>query len=101
MGTYYVYMLRCFDGTFYVGVTNDVERRFAEHCSGVNVNCYTHSRRPLRLTYVGEFGWIDDAVAFEKKLKGWSHRKKRAFAEKNWSDLKAFSRGPNEHERLS
>jgi putative endonuclease len=92
MRCYYVYMLQCFDGSFYVGVTNDVERRFWQHSSGVSEDCYTYSRRPLRLAYVGEFQWIAEAIAFEKRLKGWSHRKKRAFAEKAWPDLIRFSR---------
>ena len=55
MKRYFVYMLQCFDGTFYVGVTNDVTRRFAEHEYGLNDKCYTHMRRPLRLVYAGEF----------------------------------------------
>ena len=93
MHCYYVYMLRCFDGTFYVGVTNDVTRRVAEHIEGIDKSCYTFTRRPLRLAYVGEFEWIQDAIAFEKKLKTWSHKKKRAFAENKWNDLKRFSFG--------
>jgi len=80
--TYYVYMLRCFDGTFYVGVTNDVDRRFYDHCYGDNNGSYTHSRRPFRLVYVGEFQTPQEAIAFEKKLKSWTHAKKRTFAEK-------------------
>jgi putative endonuclease len=92
MRTYYVYMLRCFDGTFYVGLTNNMERRFGEHCVGLDPGCYTFSRRPLQLVSVNEFGWIQDAIAFEKQLKRWGHRKKRAFAEKAWRDLKRFAR---------
>lgn len=92
MHLYYVYMLRCVDGTFYVGVTNDVERRFNEHCFGVDETCYTYLRRPLRLAHVTEFHWVEEAIAFEKKLKGWSHRKKRSLAEGAWSDLKRLSR---------
>ncbi len=61
MKHYYVYLLRCFDGTFYAGVTDDVERRFAEHC--------TYNRRPLLVAYVGEFSEISQAIAFEKQLK--------------------------------
>ena len=90
---YYVYMLRCFDGTFYVGVTSDYERRFAQHCRGVDSECYTYNRRPLLLAYVGEFETIHQAIDFEKKPKRWSHRKKRAFAEDAWSSLKRYSRG--------
>jgi putative endonuclease len=84
MRTYFTYIVRCADGTFYTGITNDIERRFAEHGDGRDPTCYTHSRRPLHLVYVGEFDRPDDAIAFEKQLKGWSHKKKRAFAERDW-----------------
>jgi putative endonuclease len=84
-------MLRCFDGTFYVGMTSDVARRFDEHRSGCNPTCYTFTRRPLRLVYVDEFPTALDAIAFEKRLKGWSHRKKRAFADRDWPLLRALS----------
>ena len=93
MESFYVYMLFCFDGTFYIGVTNNVERRFWEHCEGIDEGCYTFSRRPLRLDYVGEFSQIHEAIDFEKKLKTWSHRKKRAFAQGKWADLKRYSFG--------
>jgi len=92
---YYVYMLRCFDGTFYVGVTNNVERRVAKHDYGTFPTCYTYNRRPLRLVSVSEFHWVEEAIAFEKRLKSWSHRKKRAFAEQKWPDLTRYARGPN------
>ncbi len=84
-------MLRCFDGSFYVGVTNDVERRFAQHCYGENPSNYTYSRRPLKLVYVGEFSEVTEAIAFEKKLKSWTHNKKRAFADRDWAALKGFA----------
>ncbi len=84
MRTYYVYMLRCIDGTFYTGVTNDVDRRFGEHVAGFDPGCYTYTRRPLRLIYAGEFDDPNAAIAFEKQLKGWSHKKKRAFADRDW-----------------
>jgi putative endonuclease len=93
MRTYYVYMLRCIDGTFYTGVTNDIERRFHEHSTGHDPSCYTYSRRPLRLAYAGEFQYIDRAINFEKQLKGWSHKKKRAFADGDWPLLKRLAMG--------
>jgi putative endonuclease len=93
--TYFVYIVRCFDGTFYIGVTNDIERRFGEHSFGIDPDCYTYSRRPLSLAHVSECHWVDQAIAFEKKLKSWSHRKKRAFVEGAWSSLKRHSRGPD------
>jgi putative endonuclease len=84
-------MLRCFDGSFYVGVTDNVERRFGQHCDGHDPKSYTFSRRPLKLVYVGEFQRPDEAIAFEKKLKSWSHNKKRAFADENWAALRDFA----------
>ena len=93
MKLYYAYMLRCFDGTFYVGMTSDIEQRFTDHCSGRYPDCYTYNRRPLKLVHVSEFQWVHDAIAFEKKLKSWNHRKKRAFAERDWDALKRYSRG--------
>jgi putative endonuclease len=88
-------MLRCFDGSFYVGVTGDLERRFAQHQDGVIASCYTHSRRPLILAYAASFDRVADAIAWEKHLKNWSHRKKRALADRDWQSLKRYSRsGP-------
>ena len=93
MRTYYVYMLCCIDGTFYTGITNDITRRYEEHSAGQNQGCYTYTRRPLRLIYVGEFERPDEAIAFEKRLKGWSHKKKRAFADRDWTLLKRLTAG--------
>ena len=93
MKTYYVYILRCFDGTFYVGMMNDIERRVNEHSFGIDSDCYTYDRRPLRLEHVSEFAWVEEAIAFEKKLKSWSHRKKRAFVEGDWNVIKRYGRG--------
>jgi putative endonuclease len=90
---YYVYMLRCFDGTFYTGITNDIVRRFAEHCMGYKPSSYTHTRRPVLLVYAGEFQRPDEAIAFEKQLKHWSHKKKRAFADREWPLLKRLAIG--------
>jgi len=88
---YYVYMLRCIDGTFYTGITNDIIRRYDEHRHGLNPTSYTHARRPVQLAYVGEFQSPDEAIAFEKRLKGWTHNKKRAFADRDWPMLRRLA----------
>jgi putative endonuclease len=93
MRAYYVYMLRCIDGSFYTGFTSDIVHRFEQHIFGCNEACYTYTRRPLRLVYVGEFDNPNEAIAFEKRLKGWTHNKKRAFAERDWPLLKRFALG--------
>ncbi len=100
MKTYYVYMLRCIDGTFYTGFTSDIEQRYAQHCAGEYKTCYTFMRRPLIPVYVGEFQTPDEAIAFEKRLKKWSHKKKRAFAERDWPLLKLLA-NPRAGARIS
>lgn len=49
---YYVYILKCNDGTYCTGVTNSIWRRMDEHENGMNPKCYTASRHPLELVYV-------------------------------------------------
>ena len=83
-----VYMLRCADGSFYTGVTRrPLEERVSEHQSGA-VAGYTLSRRPVALVWSEEFQWAADAVAMERRIKGWSRRKKRALAAGDWDALK-------------
>ncbi len=47
---YFVYLLRCADGTLYTGCTNDLDRRLAAHNAGKGAK-YTRSRRPVVLVY--------------------------------------------------
>jgi putative endonuclease len=65
-----VYMLRCIDGTYYVGVTNDLDRRLYEHQSGVDPSCYTYVRRPVVYVWSTSFQYVLDAIRCEKHLKG-------------------------------
>ncbi|HEK19797.1 MULTISPECIES: GIY-YIG nuclease family protein [unclassified Mucilaginibacter] len=84
MKLYHVYMLLCNDGSYYTGVTNNIERRLIEHEAGENVNCYTFKRRPLKLVFQEAFGDINQAIAFEKQVKGWRRAKKEAIIAGNW-----------------
>ncbi len=84
MKTYYVYMLLCADRSFYIGITNNPEARVAQHQNGIDPECYTFNRRPLKLVHCSDFRNVDDAIAWEKQLKGWSRAKKVAFVSGNW-----------------
>ncbi len=75
---YWVYILRCKDGTFYTGVTNNLDRRVEEHKNGRNLTCYTFLRRPVLLVYASEYRYVVDAIRSEKQIKKWSHAKKLA-----------------------
>ena len=92
MHEYFVYMLKCEDGSYYTGVTNDYKRRVAEHERGAHESCYTFSRRPVRLVYVTEFKYILDAIAWEKRIKRWSRNKKRALIQQDQEALEHFSK---------
>ncbi len=80
---WYVYILECKDASYYIGVTNDIDRRIAEHNNGINPTCYTFKRRPLKLVHLEEYDSILDAIAREKQLKRWSRAKKKALIEDN------------------
>ena len=89
---YYVYILRCFDGSFYVGVTNDPARRVNEHNDGLDRTCFTFKRRPVELVFQAPFQDVNQAIAFEKQLKGWRRAKKEALINGDWEKLPALSR---------
>ncbi len=87
MKKYFIYILRCRDGSYYTGVTYNVEKRFYEHQSGLITSCYTHGRRPVKLVAVETFQKISTAIDREKQIKGWSRRKKQALINNNYGAL--------------
>ena len=87
MGDYYVYMLLCAEGSYYVGITNDPKRRLAEHNLGTIETCYTYTRRPVRIVHCCAFHDVLQAISWEKQLKGWSRAKKRALAGDDWRGI--------------
>ena len=91
MREYYVYMLECCDGSYYVGITNDYQRRVAEHQSGTNLKSYTSKRLPVALVYVATFHDVVEAIAWEKHIKKWTRRKKQALARGSLKDLPSLS----------
>ena len=91
MNSYFVYILRCVDGSYYTGVTNDYQTRVWEHESGLHKTCYTYKRRPVELVYVSEFSEITQAIAFEKQVKGWSRKKKEALIKREYERLPELS----------
>lgn len=93
---YYVYILQCADGTFYTGVTNYLNRRFWEHQRGEDPECYTYSRRPLELVYHEMYYEILLAIEVEKKIKGWSGKKKQALINGDWERIKKLSECRND-----
>ena len=97
MKSYYVYILKCSDGSYYTGLTNNLEERFAQHEAGYVLKCYTFKRRPLKLSYSVQLNDINQAIALEKQIKGWSRKKKEAFINEDWLKLKILSRNYKEN----
>jgi putative endonuclease len=89
----FVYILRCSDGSYYVGSASgdDLSRRIAEHQQGVYLG-YTCSRRPVHLVWSEHFDRITDAIAVERKIKGWSRAKKKALIRSDWVSIQQLSK---------
>jgi putative endonuclease len=89
----WVYMLRCADGSYYVGSHRgpDVALRVGQHQAGEGGD-YTRKRRPVTLVWAATFPLIVEAIAFERQLKGWSRSKKEALMASDWRTLVAASK---------
>ena len=91
-GSYYVYILSSFKRTLYIGVTNDLSRRIAEHNSKL-IPGFTAKYNISRLVYYEEYQNITDAIEREKRLKGWTRAKKVALIESFNPEWKDFAAG--------
>ena len=88
---FHCYHLKCADGTYYVGQTDDMDRRFAENQSGAFPG-YTYNRRPVELIWNDMFQTRDDAKLAEKQIKGWSRAKKEALAQRDWNRVSELAK---------
>jgi putative endonuclease len=89
----YVYMLRCADGSCYVGSATgeDLAIRVDQHNAGAYKG-YTFIRRPVVLVWSEYFERITDGIAVERQLKGWSRAKKEALLQSDWTKVSELSR---------
>ncbi|WP_194408807.1 GIY-YIG nuclease family protein [Microbacterium cremeum] len=94
----FLYILRCADGTFYVGSTTDLDRRLEQHRSGHGA-AYTRRRLPVEIAWSAEFARIDEAFAWEKRLQGWSHDKREAFVTGGIDAVRGWSRRDRDRRR--
>ncbi|MCD6017371.1 MAG: excinuclease subunit [Bacteroidetes bacterium] len=83
----YVYIVKCNDGTFYTGVTNDIDKRLIQHNEGINEESYTYSRRPVNLVFYELFMDHNLAIEWETRIKKWSSKKKEALINSDWKRL--------------
>ena len=95
---WFVYILRCRDGSYYVGHTEDVPARVQRHQDGTGV-AWTAARRPVSLVFEEEHPSEAAAVARERQIKRWSRQKKEALISGRLTVLKTLSRSRGLHGR--
>ena len=96
-----IYILLCSDGSYYTGITRrSVEERVSEHARGLIPGCYSFTRRPLKLVFSEPYERIDEAVAAERRIKGWSRAKKEAYMRGDFASLvRLAKRAPQDEGR--
>ena len=89
-----VYILRCADGSYYTGTYRgeNIATRVSEHNNAQYPHAYTSTRLPVTLVFSESFESIADAVATERRIKGWNRAKKTAMIEGRWTDLPGLSK---------
>ena len=89
--SFWVYLLRCSDDSYYTGHTEDLETRLAEHNSGL-IAGYTASRIPVKLVFSEAFSTREEALSAERRIKGWSRKKKEALIKGDWDEISRLAR---------
>src|SRR2546425_9045671 len=87
----WVYILRCADASFYVGLTSNLDVRLQEHNNGLGGQ-YTSKRLPIEMVYSERFESTYRAKARERQLKRWTTAKKRALIQGDHKELKLLAR---------
>ncbi len=90
--TFWAYMLHCRGGAFYVGHTDELERRIGDHQSGLMPG-FSADHLPVEHVWSQEFVTRDEAKAAEKQIKGWSRAKKLALISGDWDRISALAKG--------
>ena len=89
---FWCYMLHCRGGVFYTGHTDDLERRMAQHQSGL-IRGFTQDLHPLELVWSQDFQTRYEAISAETRIKGWSKRKKLALIRGDWETIARLAKG--------
>ncbi|HEY8593400.1 MAG TPA: GIY-YIG nuclease family protein [Sphingomicrobium sp.] len=97
---FWVYLLRCADGSYYTGQTDNLEARLAQHEQGLCCD-WTRRRRPVELVWCEAAPTRDEALAFERRVKGWTRAKKEALIASDWDRISWLARAPRERPSTS
>ena len=97
---FWAYILRCADGRYYTGHSDNLDRRMAEHQVGGYCD-FTSRRRPVTLVWSQDFPSRIEALEAERRIKPWSRAKKEALIRGDWAALSYSSRPPKERPSTS
>ena len=97
MKPFFVYLLKCSDGSYYCGHTDDLDARMPQHYAG-EIG-YTSTRKPVELVWQGEFETREGAIAFEQQIKGWSRAKKEALIAGDWEKIQELAKSKTKSAR--
>ena len=91
MLSFYVYILKCCDGSYYTGHTDNIEKRMSEYQLG-KIKCYTSNKLPVKLAFMEILASRYEALSAERKIKKWTRRKKEVLIKRGWSAMKGISK---------
>jgi putative endonuclease len=92
---FWTYILRCADGQYYTGHTDNLEQRIGQHQTGGFCD-YTSRRLPVTLMWSQDFPSRIEALEAERIVGGWSRAKKEALIAGNWAKVSFFAKPPAE-----
>ena len=88
---FWVYILKCNDGSYDTGHTDNLEGRVAVHQEG-RLGVSTKSRRPVTLIFSEQLGTRVEALEMEQRIKGWSRKKKEAMMRGEWEEVSRLAK---------
>ena len=89
--SFWVYLVRCADDSFYAGHTDDLEKRIGEHAVG-GCSGYASTRLPVELVFSQECPTRIEALSSERQIKGWSRAKKKALIRGDWEEISRLAK---------
>jgi len=96
----WTYILKCADGSYYTGHTDNLENRLGEHQAGIGCD-YTRTRRRVTLAWCQDVFMRIEALESERRIKGWSRAKKEALIAGDWERLSILAKNRQDRPRPS
>ncbi len=97
---FWVYILKCADGSYYTGHTENLEIRIAQYKAGECAG-YTATRLPVEFVWSQEFNSREQALSAERQIKGWSRKKKEARMRGDWAEASCLAQSKPAHPSTS